>query len=332
MLLIKAQNKIHGISKDVMISLYAIMSKIRQVELKIEEEYPKDQMQTPIHLCIGQEAIAAAVSVNLKKSDYVLSNHRGHGHYIAKGGNLNTMIAELYGRGTGCSKSRGGSMHLIDTDVGLLGSSSIVGGGIPIATGAALAIKMRKTKQVSVVFFGDAATEEGVFYESVNFAVLKKLPVIFVCENNFYSVCSHQSKRQAADNIYNRLAGCGIPGYRVNGCNVIEAYRVARICIENARKGEGPSLIECRAYRWRGHAGAGPDFDLNYRPRKELDEWMQNCPIKTWRYFLLKKAMVTEKKLDNIDMSIKREIEKAFDYAKRSPFSKKEEILKYLYH
>ena len=321
-----------GISRDVALGLYAIMSKVRQVELRIEEEYPKDEMKTPVHLCIGQEAVAAAVSVNLKKSDYVFSNHRSHGHYIAKGGDLNAMIAELYCRETGCSKSRGGSMHLIDADVGMLGSSSIVGGCIPIAAGVALAIKMKKTRQVSVAFFGDAATEEGVFYESVNFAVLKKLPVIFVCENNFYSVCSHQSKRQALDNIYEKLSGCGIPGYRVDGCNAVETYRIARMCVENARRGEGPSLIECRAYRWRGHAGAGPDFNLGYRTEEELNTWVRKCPIKNLRYYLLKKGIASEKKLDSIDMGIKEEIAGAFDYAKKSPLTKKEEILKYLYH
>lgn len=319
------------ISKKTALGLYSAMSRIRQVELRIEEEYPKDEMKTPAHLCIGQEAIAAAVSANLRKSDYVFSNHRGHGHYIAKGGDLKAMIAELYCRETGCSKGRGGSMHLIDVDAGLMGSSSIVGGCIPIATGAGLAIKMKKTGQVSVAFFGDAATEEGVFYESVNFAVLKKLPVVYVCENNFYSVCSHQSKRQALDNIYRRLSGCGIPGYRVNGCDCLEAFRIAKICIDDARRGKGPSLIECRAYRWRGHAGAGPDYNLGYRSQKELEGWTAKCPIKNLSRFLLKKGAVTQKTLDYIDRKTGEEIETAFEYAKKSPLSKKEEILEHLY-
>lgn len=324
--------KKRGVGKKTIVELYRMMARIRQTELEIERRYPEDEMKTPVHLCIGQEAISAAVSANLKKDDYVFSNHRGHGHYLAKGGNLNAMVAELYSRETGCSRSRGGSMHLGDTGVGLMGSSSIVGGGIPIASGAALAFSMKKTKQVSITFFGDAATEEGVFYESVNFAVLKRLPVIFVCENNFYSVCSHQSKRQAFDNIHRRLSGCGIPGYRVSGSDVIECYLAAKRCIRDARSGRGPSLIECRAYRWRGHAGAGDDLALGYRTRKELEAWTKNCPIKRLRKFMLREKMASKDAIGEIDERIGDEIKAAFDFAKDSPFPRKEEALKYLFH
>ena len=176
------------VSSDILIKLYAVITKIRKVQLKIEELYHQDEMKTPVHLYIGQEAIAAGVCANLKKTDYVFSNHRGHGHYIAKGGDLKAMIAELYCKETGCSRGRGGSMHLVDVKVGLLGSSAIVGGGIPVAVGAALSSSLKKDNRVSVVFFGDGASEEGVLYESMNFAALKKLPVVFICENNFYSV------------------------------------------------------------------------------------------------------------------------------------------------
>ena len=200
-------NKINDIPKEVLRELYAIMLKIQKVQLKIAELYHEDEMKTPIHLYLGQEAVAAGVCANLNRDDYVFSNHRGHGHYIAKGGDIKAMVAELYNRATGCSRGRGGSMHLIDTAVGVLGSSSIVGGGIPIATGAALGSLLKKDNRVSVAFFGDAAVEEGVIYESINFAKLKNLPVVYVCENNFYAVCSHLSRRQAKDDIYRRFDG-----------------------------------------------------------------------------------------------------------------------------
>ncbi|MFA5147246.1 MAG: thiamine pyrophosphate-dependent dehydrogenase E1 component subunit alpha [Candidatus Omnitrophota bacterium] len=327
----RRSGKIRSLRGAALADLYACMSRIRLVEEAIEEFYPADEMKTPVHLCIGQEAIAAGVALNLKKEDLLFSNHRGHGHYLAKGGDLNAMMAELYCRESGCSKGRGGSMHLVDTAAGLPGSSSIVGGDIPVAVGAALAISMQKKPLVSAVFFGDAATEEGVFYESVNFAVLKKLPVIFVCENNFYSVCSHQGKRQAIDNIYERLEKCGIPGHRVDGCDAIEAYRVSKSCIDRARSGKGPSLIECRAYRWRGHAGAGPDYKMGHRTKAELDGWVRKCPIRALRYILSKERVLSKEELDGIERSIKKEISAAFEYARKSPLPRKEEVGKYLY-
>ena len=224
--------KIGDIPKETLRELYRMMLKIQKVELKIAELYHEDEMKTPVHLCLGQEAIATGVCANLTLADYVLSNHRGHGHYIAKGGDIKAMIAELYHRQTGCSKGRGGSMHLVDTSIGVPGTSSIVGGCIPIATGAALGSGLKKDGRVSIAFFGDAAVEEGVIYESINFAMLKKLPVVYICENNFYSVFSHLSKRQAKDDIYHRFEGLSIPGYRVDGNNVIEVYRIAKKTID----------------------------------------------------------------------------------------------------
>lgn len=328
---IKYDLNLSDIPNATLISLYRTMLSIRKVQLKIEEEYPKDEMKTPVHLYIGQEAIAAGVCANLKRDDYVFSNHRGHGHYLAKGGDLKKMIAELYCKKTGCSRGHGGSMHLVDTSVGLPGSSSIVAGGIPIATGAALGFLLQKNDRISVVFFGDAAVDEGVSYESINFAVLKKLPVIFVCENNFYSVCSHQKKRQPADNIYRRFEGSGIPGYRIDGTNVVEVYRIAKKVIENARQGKGPSLLECRAYRWRGHSNVGSDVSLGYRSQEELDEWMAKCPLKNFERMLLKRNIVTKKEIEDVNGIIGEEIEKAFEFAKKSPLPEGSEILKYLY-
>ncbi|MFC2041068.1 thiamine pyrophosphate-dependent dehydrogenase E1 component subunit alpha, partial [Chloroflexota bacterium] len=243
--------EISDISGEVLRNLYQLMLKIQKVELKIDELYHQDEMKTPVHLCTPTEVSTKCMEppLHLNTDDYVFSNHRGHGHYIAKGGDIKAMIAELYNRETGCSRGRGGSMHLVDTSVGVLGTSSIVGGCIPIATGAPLGSVLKKDNRVSVAFFGDAAVEEGVIYESINFAMLKKLPVVYVCENNLYSVFSHLTKRQAKDDIYRRFEGLSISGYRVDGNNIIEVYRLARKTIDNARSGGGPSFIECRTYR-----------------------------------------------------------------------------------
>jgi len=314
-----------------LLALYEMMLKIRLVELKIEELYPQDEMKTPVHLCVGQEAIPAGVCANLTKDDYVFSNHRGHGHYIAKGGDLKSMIAELYCRETGCSKGRGGSMHLIDTATGFMGSSSIVSGSVPIATGAALSSVMHKDKMVSIVFFGDAASEEGVLFESMNFAALKKLPVVYICENNFYSVCSHQSARQANCDISMRPKAYGIPSYQVDGSDVIKVYNASKKAIEDARSGKGPAFLECRAYRWRGHAGADdPQKDL-YRKPEEWAKWINRDPVKDFENGLIRKKIITNKQVKTITEKISKDISEAFEFAKRSPLPDKNELEKYLF-
>jgi len=321
--------KISDIPKKDLWELYIMMSKIQKVELKIAELYHEDEMKTPVHLCLGQEAIAAGVCLHLNADDYVFSTHRGHGHYIAKGGDIKAMIAELYNRETGCSRGRGGSMHLIDTSVGLLGTSSIVGGCIPIATGAALGSVLQKDNRVSVAFFGDAAVEEGVIYESINFAMLKKLPVVYVCENNFYSVCSPLSKRQAKDDIYRRLEGLSIPGYQVDGNNVIEVYHIAKKAIANARRGGGPSFIECRTYRLRDHHGPSSGVEVGYRTQEEVDEWAAKCPVRNFERFLIEQNIMTASKIEEFAAAIDREVEEAFKFAQASPLP--DEVLEYLY-
>ena len=325
------KSKADSISPEELLALYATMLRIRLVQLRIEELYPKDEMKTPVHLCIGQEAVAAGVCANLQREDYVFSNHRGHGHYLAKGGDLRAMIAELYCRETGCSKGRGGSMHLVDRSVGLMGSSSIVAGSVPLATGAALSSQMKRDGRVSVGFFGDAAAEEGVVYESVNFAVLKRLPVVFVCENNFYAVFSPLRSRQAFDGIHRRFAGCGIPTYQVNGNNVLEVYRIAQRAVEAARNGAGPSFVECRTYRWRGHSGGGSEVERGYRTQEEVDEWVKKCPVKTYERFLTREGLLTVEDKARITQSIQREIDDAFEFAQASPLPKGSDVLKYLY-
>jgi len=319
------------IPNEVLRELYRTMLKIRKVQIKIEELYHEDEMKTPVHLCIGQEAVPAGVCGNLGANDYVFSNHRGHGHYIAKGGDIKAMVAELYNRKTGCSKGRGGSMHLIDTSVGLLGSSSIVGGCIPLATGAALGSVLQKKNRVSVAFFGDAAVEEGVLYESINFAMLKKLPVVYVCENNFYSVFSPLSCRQAKDDIYRRFEGLSIPGFQVDGNNVIEVYRATKSMIGNARKGYGPSFVECSTYRLKDHHGTGSGVEMGYRTQEEVDKWTARCPVRNFERFLIEQQIMTTGEREEFAMVIDREVEEAFKFAQASPLPSEDDLLDYLY-
>lgn len=323
--------KLDDIPKKVLQELYRAMLRIQSVELKIDELYHEDEMKTPVHLCLGQEAVAAGVCLNLNTDDYVFTNHRGHGHYIAKGGNVKKMVAELYNRETGCSRGRGGSMHLIDIAAGLLGSSSIVGGSIPIATGAALASAIKQDKRVSVTFFGDAAVEEGVSYESINFAMLKKLPVVYVCENNLYSVFSGLSKRQAHGDIYRRFTGLSIPSYQVDGNNVIEVYRTAKKAVAQARSGGGPSFLECLTYRLRDHHGTSSGVEVGYRSQKEVDEWAARCPVNSYKLFLLEQKLITATDIEQFTDAVDREVEEAFKFAQASPLPREDEVLNYLF-
>jgi pyruvate dehydrogenase E1 component alpha subunit len=307
------------------------MLRIRKVQLRIESLYHLDVMKTPVHLCIGQEAVAVGVCANLEKRDYIASNHRGHGHYLAKGGDLKRMIAELYCRETGCSKGRGGSMHLLDTSVGHMGSSSIVGGGIPIGTGLALSIQMKQEDRVSVVFFGDGAADEGVLYESVNFAILKQLPVVFVYENNHFSVCSHVSARQAGEIIFHSIPPGLMHTAIVDGNAVLDVYAEAKMAVKRARTGGGPSFIECKTYRIRGHAGAGSDAHLGYRTPEEITAWKAKCPIVTFQNILLDKKVVGGLDLAEMERKIDDEIDEAFQFAQQSPFPDGRDLYRYLF-
>ncbi|PKN53234.1 MAG: dehydrogenase [Deltaproteobacteria bacterium HGW-Deltaproteobacteria-13] len=307
------------------------MMRIRQIQLAIESRYLENEMKTPVHLCIGQEAVAVGVCANLKKYDYINSTHRGHGHYLAKGGDLRALIAELYGREAGCSKGRGGSMHLADTTIGHYGSSSIVGGGIPIGTGMGLAIKMQKKNKVSVIFFGDGAADEGVLYESINFAVLKKLPVIFILENNQYSVCSKVSARQAGDNIFHAMPAGLLMTKKVNGNNVLDVYNASLKAVARARTGHGPSFIECLTYRIRGHAGCEVQDVPGYRPVGEIERWKTLCPIAAFRKKLLTNKMITLNEIKKMEKKIDKQIEDAFAFARTAPPPKPETLPLYLF-
>jgi TPP-dependent pyruvate/acetoin dehydrogenase alpha subunit len=320
-----------NLPRETLVALYHDMLRVQKVELHIESLYHLDEMKTPVHLCIGQEAVAVGVCANLNQDDYISSSHRSHGHYLAKGGDLKAMIAEFYCRETGCSKGHGGSMHLVDVSVGHIGSSSIVGGGIPIGVGLALAIQMRKQNRVSVVFFSDGAADEGVLYESVNFAILKRLPVLFIYENNQFSVCSHVSARQVGEVIFHATPPDQMYTRMVDGNSVLKVYDAAQTAVNRARNGQGPSFIECKTYRIRGHAGAGSDAKLGYRTDEEIAAWEAKCPVSTLRDQLLSGRVISEQELAEMERKIDAEIEQAFRFAQESPLPKKEDLLLYLF-
>jgi len=315
------------IPPNVLRKMYITMVKIRKFEERVGELVHLKEIITPCHLYIGEEAVAAGVCSALEKEDYVFSTHRSHGHFIAKGGSLEALMAELYCKKTGCSKGKGGSMHVASPDVGLPGSSAIVGGIVPIATGVALGFSMQRKAAVSVAFFGDGAAHEGVFYESLNFASLKKLPAIFVCENNLY--CTHLSVAAclADTNIYKKAEAFAMPGVRIDGNNVIEVYKTAKKAIEDARNGKGPALIECMTYRWRGHVGPYDDLDKGLRSREELDHWINRCPIKILEKFMLEQGVMSRTEIDKIHKSVSEEVEEALKFAKESAYPDENDLL-----
>jgi TPP-dependent pyruvate/acetoin dehydrogenase alpha subunit len=307
------------------------MLRIRRLQLKIEELYHLDEMKTPVHLYIGQEAIAVGVCAHLKRDDYIMSNHRSHGHYIAKGGDMKRLVAELYCKDTGCSRGFGGSMHLVDTSVGHMGSSSIVSGGIPIGVGQALAIKMMKENRISVIFFGDGAADEGALYESVNFALLKKLPVVFILENNQYSVCSPVTARQEGKVLFHYMAEDRLPPALIDGNDVMKVYRTVGEAVTRARRGDGPSFIECVTYRMRGHAGAGSDTQLGYRTEEEIARWEEKDPIAKFQVNLLLEGVITPEDVVSITGEIDLEVDEAFKFAQESPLPPRGQLARFLF-
>jgi TPP-dependent pyruvate/acetoin dehydrogenase alpha subunit len=256
------------------------MRRIRRAEETIGEMSESGEARCPCHLSIGQEAIPAGVCAALHRGDTVWSGHRSHGHYLAQGGSLEGLFAEVLGKTTGCSGGRGGSMHLIAPEQGILGTVPIVAGTIPLAAGAALAYKLRRQERAAVAFFGDGALEEGSVHETLNLAALYKLPLVFICENNLYSSHLHWSERRVADNLHQAGAFHSVPGERVDGNRVEDVYDVARRAVARAKSGDGPSFIECRTFRWRGHVGASSDEDVGVRRRGELAAWLDRDPIR----------------------------------------------------
>ena len=306
--------------------IYTRMCRIRLTEETIAKRYSEQKMRCPTHWSIGQEGVASGVCANLTNEDIVLSTHRAHAHYIAKGGSLDSMIAEIYGKATGCSKGKGGSMHLIDKSCGFFGSTAIVGNTIPVATGVALSLQLRNTESISCVFFGDGSVEEGAFYEAVNFAALKNLPILFVCENNLYSVYSSLNVRQPKGReIYKMVKSIGINSTKCNGNKPDEVYETVKSLKKEILDGEGPRFIELDTYRWLEHCGPNYDNDIGYRTEEEFEIWKKKDPIS---YF-------ESKFNDSINLSvkdsIKEEIDRAFIFAEDSPFPEPDEIFSHLY-
>ena len=300
--------------------MYRSLRLIRRVEEEIARLYPSDRIKSPVHLSIGQESVAVGICDALRPDDVVSGTYRGHASYLAKGGDLNRMMAELYGKATGVAGGKGGSMHLVDMENNVLGSSAVVGTTIPIAVGYAFAFKRQRADRLVVSFFGDGASEEGVFHESLNFAALKKIPVLFVCENNQYAIHQPLSKRWATDRLCERVETFGIPTHRVADGNTEAIRAVAAGAVERIRAGGGPEFIECLTYRWREHVGPGEDFDAGYRDRAVLEDWQACDEVERLG------AMLDQVTRARMDAEIERLIGEAVAFAETSPFPEIEEL------
>ena len=297
------------------VELWQAMLRIRRDEEAIADHYSEQEMRCPVHLSIGQEAAAVGVCAALHQKDWVLSGHRSHAHYLAKGGDLKRMLAEIYGKATGCCGGKGGSMHLTDQAAGFIGATPIVGSTVPIAVGAALTSQMRKEDRVVVIFLGDGAMEAGVVHESLNFAALKKLPVLFACENNLYSVYSPMAVRQPENRSLSQLAaGHGMQTMLTDGNDVQAVYAASLQACDSLRQGKGPVFLEMPTYRWREHCGPNYDNDIGYRTPEEFQNWQAKDPLEKIA------ARIPADAMKDIDQKILQEIKEAFAFAKASPF------------
>lgn len=320
------------IEKNKKIKLYYEMLRIRKIESTIASKYGQWEMRCPVHLSIGQEAIAVGVCQNLKKTDKIVTAHRSHAHYLAKGGSLKKMVAELYGKETGCAKGLGGSMHLIDLNAGVFAAVPIVGSTIPIGTGMAWANKLKKKRELVVAFFGDGATEEGVFFESLDFASLHNLPILFICENNEYSVYSHITKRQSKKRNISKIArSLGIESFQIDGNKIENIFIKTRDVIRQIKKKTRPFLIELKTFRQLEHCGPNNDDNLGYRDKKYLKFWSSKCPISNYEIYLKKNNYLTKLDVSKLEKKIKDEISSSFRFAKKSKFPKKSLLQKFIY-
>jgi len=321
-------------SKELLKKLYQTMNRIRNCEESLVEPILNGEAQCPVHLYSGEEAIATGICAVLDKDDYIFSTHRSHGHYLAKGGDMAALIAEIFGKEDGCSRGRGGSMHLIAPDKGMMGSAPIVAGTISLAVGAALASSIRKDKRVTVSFFGDGAAGEGVLYESLNFASLKKLPIIFACENNFYSTHLHIKECRINDSIYKIGIPFCIESSRVDGNDVLKVYEAAKEAAKKCRRGQGPVFLEFTTYRQRGHVG--PDDNIqgahtDIRPQEEINKWLKKDPIKRFESYLTKNNILKKEEMEKIQKQAKKEVQEAHVIAQKAPYPKKGELAKYVF-
>ncbi len=301
---------------------YRSLYRIRRVEEEIAAAYPTDKIKSPVHLSIGQEAVAVGVCEALDPRDVVFGTYRSHAYYLAKGGDLKRMLAELYGKATGADKSKGGSMHLADVAHGVMGASAVVATTIPHAVGYAYAMKHLRRDVITVSFFGDGATDEGVFYESLNFAALKSVPVIFLCENNSYAIHTHISRRQSRpDNLVERVRTYGIPAERIEGNDVLKIHERVEMAVQALRRaGSGPFFFECMTYRWKEHVGPGEDYNLGYRSREEAEPWIVNDQVKCLA------QLVPPAEGQRIAARVEAEIQEAFAFAESSPFPEHGEL------
>lgn len=316
------------LNENSIVEMYKTMLKIRKFEQVAMNTFAEGKIPGFVHLYIGEEAVATGVCANLKDSDYITSTHRGHGHILAKGGDLKFMMAELFGKATGYCKGKGGSMHIADATKGILGANGIVGAGHNIAVGAGLSAQYRGTDQVCVCFFGDASTNQGTFHESLNMASVWKLPVVFVCENNLYGISMSQSRHQAIKDVADRGVAYNVPGIVVDGNDVFAVYEAAEEAIKRAREGKGPTLIECKTYRHRGHFEGDPCV---YKPTEEQEEWLAKDPIPRFEKYLVENEILIEEKLKEVQSKVESEIDEAVDFANNSPYPELESVLEDVY-
>lgn len=304
------------------------MVKIRRFEEKVVELFGRGEIPGWIHSYIGEEAVATGVCVNLTDGDYITSTHRGHGHCVAKGVDTKKMMAELFAKKTGCCKGRGGSMHICDSSVGILSANGIVGGGIPIATGAAFGCQYLKNKKIVASFFGDGAADQGSFHESLNLASIWQLPILYVCENNQYAETNPCATHLNIENIAERSKAYGIPGIVVNGMDVLAVYDALNKVVHDVRDGKGPVLVEAKTYRYRGHWEGDPEV---YRTRGEIEEWKKKDPIMNLQNKMLREGSITNSDIEAINQEISSDIDDAIEYARKSPYPLKEEAMDYIY-
>ncbi len=321
-------------SEDFLKKLYWMMKRIRLCEESLIQPIIDGLIKCPVHLYSGEEAIATGICSALKKEDLVFGNHRSHGHFLAKGGSMKEMVSEIYGKESGCCKGRGGSMHLIDPDNGIIGVTPIVAGSISLATGAALASRIHKTNNISVSFFGDGATGEGGLYESMNFASLRKLPIIFVCENNLYSTHLPVNQIRVDRKISDIAKPFNIKSFTTDGNDVLSVYELAKKSADICRKGKGPVFLEFITFRLRGHVGPSDTIQGSHRdirPKEQLAEWKKKDPLIVFRKFLLNDIRITDAELNEIDQTCLKEVAEANDFAVESNYPDKSDLIKYVY-
>ena len=316
------------LTQKQLMAMYTTMKKIRLFENRVAELHAEGKLPGFVHLYVGEEAVGTGVCAALKKTDYITSTHRGHGHLIAKGGDINLMMAELFGKKTGYCKGKGGSMHIADLDLGILGANGIVGAGPPIASGAALAAQYMGEKTVTICFFGDGASSQGTTHEAMNIASTWKLPVVFILENNGYGISMPVSLSCSAEELSDRAGAYGMPGMVIDGNDVVAVYEAATEAIKRARSGKGPSLVECRTYRHRGHFEGDPGV---YKPEDEVAEWLAKDPIPRFEKKLLSMKVLNKKKVKEIGASLEKELEEAVSFAEESPIPDLDQLTEDVY-